>query len=96
MKRIELFHKEDNEQCMEILKSIIAEDEVLKIFHIDRNTLLQNLPEKIVNEFLDFLNKQGKHREWMLKMIKEGKVTVRCWEEEEPRSNGFTNNELPF
>ncbi len=54
MKRINLIHKEKNEECFEILKSTIVEDKVLKKYKIDKDTLLKNLPEEVVNEFLDF------------------------------------------
>mgnify|MGYP000974553255 CR=1 FL=1 len=82
MKRIEIIHKEKNEECFEILKSIIIEDDVLKSYRIDKDTLLENLPEKIVNEFLDHISKyDGEGREIALRMIKEGRIILHCWED---------------
>jgi hypothetical protein len=80
--KIDLIHKEKNEECFEILKSTIVEDKELKKYRIDKDTLLQNLPEKIVNEFLDFLGTDEKHRSLMLYMIKNGSMVVKCWEDE--------------
>lgn len=82
MKRIELLHKEKNEECIEILKSTIIEDTVLKKYRIDKDTLLHELPEKIVNEFLDFLGNQGEFRELTLHMIKSGTLVLNCWDED--------------
>ncbi len=51
-------------------------------FRIDKDTLLQNLPEKIVNEFLDFISEQkGESRQLTLKWIKEGRLILECWED---------------
>lgn len=81
MKKITLLHKEPNEECFEILKSIIVEDKVLKTWKIDKNTLIQNLPENVVNEFLDFLGPAGENRDITLKLIKEGRITLNCWDD---------------
>ena len=79
MKRINLIHKEPNEECFEILKSTIVEDKVLKKYKIDKDTLLKNLPEKVVNNFLDFILKQkGEFREITLQMIKDGTLILDC------------------
>lgn len=83
MKNLQLIHKEKNEECMEILKSTIVEDHQLKKYRIDKNTLLQNLPEKIVNKFLDFLGTDERHRSLMLYMIKKGSLVINCWEDED-------------
>ena len=80
--KLQLIHKESNEECIEILKSCIVEDQQLKKYRIDKNTLLQNLPEKIVNEFLDFLGTDERHRSLMLYMIKKGSMVINCWEED--------------
>jgi hypothetical protein len=80
IKNFQLIHKEPDEECYEILKSCIVEDQQLKKYRIDKNTLLQNLPEKIVNEFLDFLGTDEKHRSLMLYMIKKGSMVINCWE----------------
>ena len=82
MNKIQLIHKVPNEKCMEILKSYIIEDQQLKKYRIDKNTLLQNLPEKIVNEFLDFLGTDERHRSLMLYMIKKGSLVINCREED--------------
>ena len=60
----------------------IIEDKELKKYRIDKDTLLQNLPEKVVNEFLDFLLKKGEFRELTLSMIKDGTLTIECMEED--------------
>lgn len=83
MTKINLIHKEQNEECMEILKSTIVEDKVLKKYTIDKYTLLQDLPEKVVNEFLEFLGTEKQHRELMLLMIKDGSVVITCEEDED-------------
>ena len=83
MKRIDLIHKEKNEECFEILQSTIIEDKELKKFRIDKDTLFHELPEPIVNEFLDFLGRQGEFRELTLHMIKSGTLVINCWEEDE-------------
>ena len=83
MKKIDLIHKEPNEECFEILKSTIIEDKVLKKWTIDKDTLIQNLPEFVVNEFLDFLGQCDPFlRELNLRWIKEGKLKIHCEEEE--------------
>jgi hypothetical protein len=82
MIQIKLLHKEPNEKCYEILKSANIDDNELKKFNINKNTLLQNLPEKLVNEFLDFLGPVGQHRILTLQLIKEGRIILRCWEDE--------------
>ncbi len=79
--KLNLIHKETNSNCFEILKSTIIKDEELKKYRIDKDTLLQNLPESIVNEFLDFLGRQGQFRELTLQMIKEGTLILECWED---------------
>jgi hypothetical protein len=81
--KIDFIHKEKNEECLEILKTTIIEDKDLQKYRIDKNTLLQNLPEKIVNEFLDFLGTDERHRSLMLSMIKDGSLVMNCWEDEE-------------
>ena len=81
MKKVQMIHQEQNEECFEILKSCIVEDKQLKKYRIDKNTLLQNLPEKIVNEFLDFLGTDEQFRSQMLYMIKKGSLVLNCWEE---------------
>lgn len=81
MKKLQLIHKEKNEECLEILKSIIIEDKELIKYRIDKDTLFQNLPEQIVNEFLDFLGTDERHRSLMLSMIKNGTLVVNCWED---------------
>ena len=82
MIQIKLLHKEPNEKCYEILKSAIVENRELKKFNINKNTLLQNLPEELVNEFLDFLGPVGQHRYMTLQLIKEGRIILHCWEDE--------------
>lgn len=82
MKRIKLIHKEENSDCMEILKDTIVEDRELMKYKIDKNTLLQNLPEGVVNSFLDFLTGFTRvEREMTLKMIKNGTLELECTEE---------------
>ena len=89
-KRVELIHKEQNEECFEILKSTIVEDKELKKFRIDKDTLLHELPEWIVNEFLDFLSGFNReHRQLTLEMIKNGTLTLNCWEDEEDRDDSY-------
>lgn len=82
MKKLQLIHKEQNEECFEILKSTIIEDKELKKYTIDKDTLLQNLPEKVVNEFLDFLGAEEQYRDLMLYMIKKGSLVITCEDEE--------------
>lgn len=86
MKTIEIIHKEKNEECFEILKKTIVEDKELKRYRIDSDTLLSELPESIVNEFLDFLGTDEQHRNLMLHMIKSGTLVINCWEDEEENS----------
>lgn len=82
MPKINLIHKEKNEECIEILKRTIVEDKVLEKFRIDKDTMLQNLPEKVVNEFLDFISEQkGEYRQITLRLIKEGRLILECWED---------------
>jgi hypothetical protein len=81
MKTIQLIHREHNEECFEVLKSVIIEDKKLKKYTIDKHTMLEKLPEKIVNEFLDFLGTDEQHRELMLYMIKSGTLTITCEED---------------
>ena len=82
MIQIKLLHKEPNEKCYEILKSAIVDDKELKKFSINKNTLLQNLPEKLVNEFLDFLGPVGQNRHVTVQLIKGGRIILHCWEDE--------------
>lgn len=72
MKQLQLIHQEPGEECFEVLKSCIVEDQQIKEYRIDKDTLLQNLPEKILNNFLDFLGPDDKFRQLMLYMIKKG------------------------
>lgn len=81
MKKLQLIHKEKDKECLEILKSTIIEDKELIKYRIDKDTLLQNLPEQIVNEFLDFLGTDERHRSLMLSMIKNGTLVMNCWED---------------
>ncbi len=89
MKRVELLHKEYNEECFEILKSTIVEDKELKKYRIDKDTLLHELPVAIVNEFLDFLGTDEQHRNLMLHMIKTGSLIMNCWEDDNENSKGI-------
>ncbi len=92
-KNIQLIHKEQNEECFEIIKSTIVEDKELKKYRIDKDTLLHELPESIVNEFLDFLGTDEQHRNLMLHLIKTGSLVMNCWEDqnEDKSKNKFTN-----
>lgn len=83
MKTVEIIHKEKNEECFEILKRTIVEDKELKKYRIDSDTLLREIPESIVNEFLDFLGTDEQHRNLMLYMIKTGSLIIHCWEDDE-------------
>ena len=58
-----------------------AEYAALKKYTINKDTLLQNLPEKVVNEFLDFLGTEKQHRELMLYLIKSGSLVITCEED---------------
>ncbi len=80
-KTINIIHQEPNEECFEILKSTIIEDKELKKYTIDKDTLLQNLPEKVVNEFLDFLGTEEQYRSLILHMIKSGFLVMTCEDE---------------
>lgn len=83
MAKINLIHQEPNQKCFEILKSTIIEDKQLKTWTIDKDTLIQNLPEHVVNEFLDFLgNCEPVFRSIYLKWIKDGTLKIHCEEEE--------------
>ncbi|MDP3915068.1 MAG: hypothetical protein Q8R96_15180 [Bacteroidota bacterium] len=83
MKKVEIIHKEKKEECFEILKRTIVEDKELKKYRIDYDTLISELPESIVNEFLDFLGSDEQHRDLMLHMIKTGSLIIHCWEDDE-------------
>lgn len=83
MKTIEIIHKEKNEECFEVLKRTIVEDKELKKYRIDKETFFSELPEGIVNEFLDFLGTDEQHRNLMLYMIKVGSLVIHCWEDKE-------------
>lgn len=52
-----------------------------KILFNDKDTLLQNLPEKVVNVFLDFLGTEKQHRDLMLHLIKSGSLVITCDED---------------
>jgi hypothetical protein len=80
--KIQLIHKEPGEECLEVVKSCIVEDTKLKEYKINKDTLLQNLPEKIVNDFLDFLGTDERHRSIMLSLIKRGTLVVTCTEDD--------------
>ena len=77
MKRVNLIHKEPDKECFEVLKRSVVEDNDLKKFRIDENTLLQNLPEKLVDKFLEFLNIDRKTRDLMLRMHKSGALIIK-------------------
>ncbi len=81
MKQIQLIHQETDSECFETLKSCIIEDKVLKTWRIDKDTLLHKLPEKVVNEFLDFLGSDVQFRQQMLYMIKSGSLVITCKED---------------
>uniref|UniRef100_UPI003217B60B hypothetical protein n=1 Tax=uncultured Draconibacterium sp. TaxID=1573823 RepID=UPI003217B60B len=82
MKQLQLIHQEPDENCFEVLKTCIVEDKELKKYRIDKDTLLQKLPGKVVNEFLDFLGTDEQHRSLMLYMIIKGSLVVNCWEDD--------------
>ena len=84
LKQLQLIHKEADDECFEDLKSCIVEDNQLKRWTIDKDTLLQNLPEYVVNEFLDFLGKfDPVLREINLRWIKKGTLIIHCDEEDD-------------
>ncbi|AHW61684.1 hypothetical protein SAMN05444285_14231 [Draconibacterium orientale] len=84
MKKISIIHQEQNSDCIEILKECIVEEKELKKFQIDEKTLIHKLPEGIINSFLDFISDfKPRHREVLLKEIKEGRLVIECWEDEE-------------
>lgn len=89
MKKLKLIHKEPNEECFEILKSCIVEDKKLKEYRIDKDTLLENLPEGIVNAFLDHLGTDEQHRSLILFLIKNGSLVVHCWGDDENSEDHF-------
>jgi hypothetical protein len=82
MKQLQLIHKEPDSKCLEVLKSCIIEDKALKTWRIDKHTLLHKLPEKVVNEFLDFLGSDAQFRQQMLYMIKSGSLVIICEEKQ--------------
>ena len=75
---VHFIHKEPKEDCFEILKSTIIEDKVLNTWRIDKDTLIQNLPEEVVNQFLDMLGSDEQHRSLLLYMIKKGNLVIKC------------------
>ncbi len=81
MKRINLIHKEPDRECFEVLKRSLVEEKELKKFRIDENTLIQNLPEKIVNEFFEFLGIDKQHHDLMLNLNKTGALIIEFEEE---------------
>ena len=78
MKKLLLIHQEQDSECLEVLKSCIVEDKHLKKYRIDKHTLLHKLPEKVVNQFLDFLGSDAQFRQQMLYMIKSGSLVITC------------------
>jgi hypothetical protein len=79
MKRVKLVHKDPRTDCMEVLKDTIVKDTDLKKYRIDKDTLIQNLPEVVVNHFLDFLSGYSRrNRDTILKMIKNGTLILDC------------------
>lgn len=79
--KLQLIHQESDSECIEVLKSCIIEDKVLKTWRIDKHTLLHKLPEKVVNQFLDFLGSDAQFRQQMLYMIKSGSLVITCEED---------------
>jgi len=77
MKRVNLIHKEPDKECFEVLKRSLVEDKDLKKFRIDENTLLQKLPEKIVDKFLEFLQIDRQSRDLMLRLNKSGALIIK-------------------
>ena len=78
-KKVQLIHKEPDSECMEILKSAIVNDKVLKKYKIDENTLIQNLPENVLNNFLEYLAGFELHsQEVLLELIKKGEIGLEC------------------
>ena len=83
-KRIQLIHKEPEEECMEVLKSAIVAEKQLKEFNIDEHTSLHKLPEGIVNSFLDFIaDFTLKQKQFLLEMIKDGVIILTCWDDDD-------------
>ena len=76
MVRVNLIHKEPDKECFEVLKRALVEDMDLKKFRIDENTPFQNLPEKIVIEFLKFLGIDKQARDLMLRLNKSETLII--------------------
>ncbi|MFW6272554.1 MAG: hypothetical protein ACOC2U_02090 [bacterium] len=83
-KKIQLIHKEPNQECFEIFKSTIVEDKQLKRYEINEHTLIENLPENVINSFLDFLSGFSlRHKAVILEEIKKGNISLECADDNE-------------
>lgn len=67
--------------CNEIIKEIIQFNESSKYYEIPSNLLLEKLPPKVVDNFLDSINNlhlDSEELNILFKMIKEGRATIKC------------------
>ena len=81
MKRVILIHKEPDRECFEVLKRSNIEERILKKFSIDENTLLQKLPMKKVDKFLEILKIDRQARDFMLRLNRLGALFIEIEEE---------------
>jgi uncharacterized Fe-S radical SAM superfamily protein PflX len=71
--------------CQEVLKEIIEKNDNGK-YEIQRDLMLTYLPQRIVDEFLDFIQSLTKEElDFVLESIKTGELTIICDE------NDFNN-----
>ena len=65
--------------CIEYVKKMIEKDEKSGKYIIPQNLDMTDIPQKVVDSFLDWLNKFSEwEQQIMLKAIKEGHLVIEC------------------
>ena len=83
MKLVSVDNSSVLKDCQEVLKEIIEKNGNGK-YEIPKDLMLTYLPQKIVDEFLDFIHPLTKEElDFVLRKIKTGELTIICEENED-------------
>lgn len=78
--------KSTDKPCSEYIKEILEFDQTTESYRIPQNLDLSQLPEGIIDAFLDLIHSMSfspDEEKGFYKLIKEGKIIVECNDDEE-------------